>query len=42
MHLLADAKQVGADLVISATKTDVLTLHNVALSTLHGGDFLFF
>ena len=41
-HLLADAKQVGTDVVITVDRSDVLTLHSVTLSGLHSGDFLFF
>jgi hypothetical protein len=41
-HLIALAKQSGSDVAITVDHTDVLTLHNVALSALHAGDFLFF
>jgi beta-glucanase (GH16 family) len=41
-HLLAVAKQVGSDVTITVDRNDVLTLHHVTLSTLHGGDFVFF
>ncbi|MBR0715891.1 Ig-like domain-containing protein [Bradyrhizobium liaoningense] len=40
-HLLADARQVGANVVITVDKADVLTLNNVALSNLHAADFSF-
>jgi beta-glucanase (GH16 family) len=41
-HVIADAKQVGADVVITVDRSDVLTLHNVNLSALHASDFVFF
>jgi Ca2+-binding RTX toxin-like protein len=41
-HLLALARQAGADVTITVDKADVLTLHNVGLSALHSGDFFFF
>ncbi|WP_234685881.1 Ig-like domain-containing protein [Bradyrhizobium monzae] len=40
-HLLADARQVGSDVVITVDKADVLTLSHVALSSLHAADFHF-
>jgi beta-glucanase (GH16 family) len=41
-HLLAEAKQVGTDVVITVDRNDALTLHHLTLSALHATDFLFF
>jgi beta-glucanase (GH16 family) len=41
-HLMAIARQVGTDVVITVDRNDALTLHQVTLAGLHDTDFLFF
>ncbi|QIK77691.1 hypothetical protein G7077_00925 [Sphingomonas piscis] len=40
--LMSHAKQSGNNVLLSFTKSDVITLENVSLGALHAGDFLFF
>jgi aryl-phospho-beta-D-glucosidase BglC (GH1 family) len=40
-HVLAASVQVGADVVITCDADNSVTLKNVALASLHAGDFLF-
>ncbi|QOZ75352.1 hypothetical protein XH83_07805 [Bradyrhizobium sp. CCBAU 53351] len=40
-QLLADARQVGSDVIITVDKADSVTLSHVALSNLHASDFSF-